>query len=39
LSCHLGSYLAMLLALRGDILGLFPVVSAGQEFHLARGTC
>jgi hypothetical protein len=39
LSCHLGSYLAMLLALRGDILGLFPVVSGGQEFHLARGTC
>jgi len=39
LSCHLGSYLALLLALRGDVLGLFPVVSGGQEFHLARGTC
>ncbi len=38
LSCHLGSYLALLLSMRSDVLGLFPVVSEGQGFHLARGT-
>lgn len=38
LSCHLGSYLALLLTLRSDVLGLFPVVGNGQDFHLARGT-
>jgi hypothetical protein len=38
LSEHFGSYLSLLLSLRADVLGLFPVLTSGQEFHLARGT-
>ncbi len=35
---HLGMWLSLLSTLRGDILGLFPVLTPGQNFHLARGS-
>lgn len=35
---HLGMWLSLLSTLRGDILGLLPTLSPGQDFHLARGS-
>ncbi|MEN9355502.1 MAG: hypothetical protein RL318_2827 [Fibrobacterota bacterium] len=35
---HLGMWMGILMTLRGDVLNLLPVVSTGQEFHLAHGS-
>lgn len=36
LAMHLGSWLGILLSLRGDVLGLRPRLTPGEEFHLTR---
>lgn len=36
LAGNLASWLGILLAMRGDILGLRPVLTSGEEFHLTR---
>lgn len=35
---NLGAYLGILLAMRGDVLKLYPTLTAGEEFHLVGGT-
>jgi hypothetical protein len=37
LSLNLGMYLGILLAMRGDVMHLYPTVTPGEEFHLLRG--
>lgn len=37
LSMNLGMYLGILLAMRGDVLHLYPAMTKGEEFHLIRG--
>lgn len=36
LALNLGMYLGILLAMRGDVLHLYPVLTPGEEFHLAK---
>lgn len=35
-SLNLGVYLGILLAMRGDVLHLYPVLTPGEEFHLVK---
>lgn len=35
---NLGTYLGILLDMRGDVMKLFPTLTAGEEFHLCGGT-
>ena len=37
LSTNFGTYLGILLSLRGDVFHLRPVLTAGEEFHLLGG--
>lgn len=34
---NLGTYLGILLDMRGDVMKLFPTLTAGEEFHLCGG--
>lgn len=35
---HLGMWMGILMTMRGDVLNLLPVVTPGEEFHLAHGS-
>ena len=38
LSLNFGTYLGILRSMRGDVLNLHPVLTPGEEFHLAGGS-